>query len=423
MKKAQDFLLDSALGEKKFDLTAAAATTPPQGPAEDKIVLSIDEGALPMTVLKDVKKKVKVAGEKNALARLNEYLRTMGKPTPRDKATFFRLMSIMISAGVSLVKALDTIAEQTLNQKLKTAVTEIARLLEKGGTLSESMSRYPQVFSDAHIGMIRSGEASGQLNQILKQLAIEVEKSAAIISKVKGAMMYPAFIITVMILVVAAMMVFVVPKISAIFAEGGQELPTLTKIVIAISDFMRTRWPFIFGGIIGVVFAVIGARRTAQGKVATDWALLHIPLFGDLLKKSLLARFSRSLGNLLSSGIPIIQSLHINAKALGNEIYKKRVELASEDIARGIPLGESLRDSPEFPTMMVQMISIGEQTAQLDTITGKIAEYYEDEIDTTVASISKVLEPVILVVVGVVVGAIVGAVMMPIIQLAQVSGV
>lgn len=414
MKKAQEFLLDSKLGEKKYELSGQKE--------EEKIVLSIEEGAIPVAALKDIESKKKIAREKSLFKRLDEAVKSMGKPNAKDKATFFRLMAIMINAGIPLIKSLDTIAEQTVNHSLKTAVSEMARSIEKGGTFSNSMARYPDIFSEGHLGMIRSGEASGQLNQILKQLALEVEKSAAIIRKVRGAMMYPAFIVIVMLLVVAAMLIFVVPQISEIFMQSGKELPVLTKIVIAVSNFMREKWALIFGGLGGLILASIGARRTKQGKFATDWLLLHLPLFGALYQKSILARFSRSLGNLLTSGIPIIQGLLINAKGLGNEIYRRRVELASEDIARGIPLGESLRDSPEFPNMMVQMISVGEQTAQLDNIAAKIAEYYEDEVDTAVAGLSKALEPAILVIVGGVVGAIIGAIMMPIIQLTQFAG-
>ncbi|MEK7524191.1 MAG: type II secretion system F family protein [Patescibacteria group bacterium] len=415
-KKAQDFLLDSALGEKKFELSVA------QPAQEEQVVLSIEEGSVPAALLRDVTKKAKEGKAKSWFVRVDEFVQSIGKPTPKDKAAFFRLMAIMINAGIPLIKSLDTIAEQTFNRKLKNAVIEIARAIEKGGTLSASMAFYPNIFSEAHIGMVRSGEASGQLNQILKQLAVEVEKSAAIIRKVKGAMMYPAFIVIVMILVVIAMMIFVVPKISEIFSQSGNKLPALTRGVMAISQIIRQQWMYLLGTVVVLIAGFSFARSTKQGRYATDWMLINIPIFGPLVKKSILARFSRSLGNLLGSGIPIIQGLLINAKGLGNEVYRKRVELASEDIARGIPLGESLRDSPEFPTMMVQMISVGEQTAQLDNIAGKIAEYYEDEVDTTVAGLSKVIEPVILVAVGGIVGAIVGAIMMPIVQLTQVAG-
>ncbi|MBI4994657.1 type II secretion system F family protein [Candidatus Peregrinibacteria bacterium] len=415
MKQTKDFIVDTMLGEKSYDVA--------QQNGEEKITLAIEEGATPVAALQEAAKKMKEAPAENIFKRLDNAIRSLGNPQAKDKATFFRLMAVMVNAGVPLIRSLETIAEQTVNYKLKTAAFEIARDIETGGTLSAAMMRYPAIFTDAEIGMIKSGEASGQLNTILKQLAQEVEKSASIRRKVKGAMMYPTFIVIVMLVVVAGMMIFVVPKMAQIFMESGKELPALTTALIKTSAFMNSYWPFIFGGIFGVIFAVMGAYKTEQGKYTIDWILLHLPVFGKMLQMSILARFSRSLGNLLNSGIPIIQSLNINAKGLGNEVYRQRIELAAEDVSHGIGLAESLRDLSEFPTMMVQMISVGEQTAQLDTITAKIAEYYEDEVDTVVQGLSKALEPVIIVVLGAVVGVIIAAIMLPIIQMADMGGV
>jgi type IV pilus assembly protein PilC len=415
-KKAQDFLVDTQLGEASYKIEKPAEQ-------DDRIVLSIEEGAVPASMLKEASGYGKSTKGRSLFKQIDDAIQGMGRPQPKDKATFFRLMAIMINAGIPLIKALDTVAEQTGNQRMKNAIFAMARAIEKGGTFSDSMAQHPDVFADSHIGMIRSGEVSGQLNNILKQLAVEVEKSASITRKVKGALMYPAFIMVVVVLVVAAMMIFVVPKMAEIFSQSGNELPLLTRIVISTSNFMIDKWAILLGLFLGSILAFIGARRTEQGKYTTDWILINIPVFGQLVQKSILARFSRSLGNLLTSGVPIIQGLVINAGGLGNEVYKKRIILASEDLAQGIPLGESLRDSPEFPTMMVQMISVGEQTAQLDNISVKIAEYYEDEVDTMVAGLSKVIEPLILIIVGGIVGLIIGAVMLPIIQLTQVAGV
>lgn len=413
-KQTKDFVVDAMLGEKSYDVSASQN-------GEEKITLAIEEGATPVAALAEIAKKAKEAPAENIFKRLDNAIRSLGNPAAKDKATFFRLMAVMVNAGVPLIRSLETIAEQTLNYKLRTAAFEIAKDIENGGTLSAAMARYPAIFTEAEIGMIKSGEASGQMNVILKQLATEVEKSASIKRKVKGAMIYPSFIVIVMIVVVAGMMILVVPKISQIFTEGGKQLPALTEIVIAISGFMSTQWAWIFGGIVGVILAVMGAYKTEQGKYTIDWILLRLPVFGKMLQMSILARFARSLGNLLNSGIPIIQSLNINAKGLGNAVYRQRIELAAEDVSHGIGLAESLRDLSEFPTMMVQMISVGEQTAQLDTITMKIAEYYEDEVDTVVAGLSKALEPVIIVILGSVVGVIITAIMLPIIQMADIG--
>jgi len=413
-KKAQDFLIDTELGDKSFDLKAAET-------GEEKIVLSIEEGAVPVALLKEAQ-RAKKGRLKSFFIQLRDALNSMGVPQAKDMATFFRLLAIMINAGIPLIKSLDTISEQTVNKKLRNSVFEIARAVEKGSKFSEGMTHYPDIFAESHIGMVKSGESSGQLNVILKQLAIEVEKSASIKRKVKGALIYPTLIVIVMIIVVSAMMIFVVPQISQLFAQSGQELPLITRIVVGASNFMINKWPIIFGVILGLILAVSGVKRTQQGKYTTDLILLNIPLFGKLVQQSILARFCRSLANLLTSGVPIVQGLAINAKGIGNEVYKNKIMLASEDIARGIPLGESLRDSPEFPDMMVQMIGVGEQTAQLDTIALKIAEYYEDEVDTSVAALSKAMEPAILIVVGGVVGAIVAAIMMPIMSITEMAG-
>lgn len=415
MKKAQDFLVDSSLGDKAFAME--------QAPAEEKIVLSIDEGAVPVSLLKDAAKPQRgKAPTKNIFARIDDALRAFGQPDPKDKATFFRLLSIMIDAGVPLIKSLDTIGEQTLNARLKSAIFDIARSIEKGGTFSDSLSGFTTLFSAAHIGMIHAAEISGQLNQILKQLAIEVEKSASIKRKVKGALMYPVFIMSVMVLVVSAMMIMVVPKIADIFKDSGKELPVITRFVIGTSDIFAQHWLLLLVGLVAFIVGFSLFSRTPFGKGILDSIIIRLPIFGALVRQGILARFCRSLGNLLKSGVPITQTLIINSQSVGNEVYKKRLELAADDLSSGIPLAESLRDSPEFPSMMVQMISVGEQTAQLDSIVGKIAEYYEEEIDVTVASLSKLLEPMLLVVLGVVVGGIVAAIMLPIIQLTTIAG-
>ncbi|MBP9718294.1 type II secretion system F family protein [Candidatus Gracilibacteria bacterium] len=416
MKKAQDFILDSKLGDSSFQVSSSSSAQDPE-----TISLAIDEGALPISMLKEVQRKMKQAPTGiNLYRRVDAWIQSRGKPKANEMATFFRLFSIMINAGVPLIKSLDTIAEQTGNYKLKNALFDIARSIEKGSTFSESMVGFDDLFSDSQRGMIRAAEASGQLNSILKELALEVEKTAYIKAKVKGALMYPAFVITVMIAVVIAMMVMVIPGISQIFLDTGKELPMLTQYVIAVSDFFVNDYVYLILGIITLGLTTAIASKTAEGIRFFDWAILRLPIFGSIVQKSILARFCRTLGNLLRSGVAITKSLAINGKSLGNVIYQQRIALVTEDLEKGIPLGESLRDSPEFPPMMVQMISVGEQTAQLDTIVMKIAEYYEDEIDTAVASISKLLEPLIIVVLGGIVGVIVAAIMMPILQLSNI---
>lgn len=405
MKKAEEFLIDTQLGEKKFDIKLGiSGAVPPALP-------SASAGRF-LTRLK---------GGKSLYHRLDQAVRAYSKVKGTDIAAFYRLLSVMINAGIPLVKSLDVIADQTLNARLKKTVYEIARAIERGGNLSGAMASFPKVFEEAQVGMVRSGEASGQLNRVLLDLALEVEKSASIKRKIKGAMIYPIFIITVLILVVIGMLVFVIPKMSEVFASTGQKLPALTRGVLAVSHFVSGNLFLIIAVFFGCVFGIHYGKKTRFLKRPFDEVLLYIPVLGQLLKKSILARFSRSLGNLLKSGIPIIETLTIASKGVGNEVYRERIILAAEDISRGIPLAESFRDSPLFPSLMTQMIAVGEQTAQLDTISLKIAEYYEDEFDTVVQSFTKVLEPIILLLVGGTVGVIVAAIMLPIIQLITVS--
>ena len=284
------------------------------------------------------------------------------------------------------------------------------------------MAQFPNIFDESYIGMIRSGEASGQLNNVLLDLANDVEKSAMVQRKVKGALMYPLFIFIILIGVIVSMMVFVVPKIADAFSDMGQDLPALTQALIDSSNWINQNLILTFAGFFAFILGIVFGKRTYYGKHFWDWFMIHLPIFGGLLRKTILARFARSFGNLLRSGIPIIEALRIVAKGAGNVVYRERINLAAEDLTRGIPLGESLLDSPLFPDMIVQMISIGEQTAQLDVISNKIASYYEEEVDTAVSSLTKVLEPLIIVVVGGVVGSLVGAIMLPLVRFSELAG-
>lgn len=415
MKKAQDFLLDTQLGSQSFSLDQNQQE-------KETIVLSIESAAaIPASLLAQSQKKLNAKMRIGLYTRLDEWFQSLGKPNARDKATFFRLFAIMINAGIPVIKSLETIAEQSTNVRLRRMLFDIARGIEKGATLSECQARSPDFFSDAEIGMIKAAEASGQLNVILKDLAHDVETQAKLKQKVRGALLYPAFVVTIMITVVAGMMIGVVPKVAEIFATSGRALPYLTTVVITISNFMTRYWLHSLAVLIVFIAVVSAYRKTGHGKYTFDWIALRSPFFGAIIKKSLLARFSRMLSNLLKSGVPITHSLSICARSIGNMVYSERIDLISEDIVRGIPLGEALRDTPEFPPMVVQMVAVGEQTAQLDSMSAKIAEVYEDEVDTLVASLTKILEPILIVILGIVVAMVVFAMMMPIMQLSNLT--
>lgn len=415
-KNAKDFLLDTQLGSQTFSLDGSETE-------KDSIVLTIEsEAALPTAMLDLSKKKLASKNKGGLYSRLDEWFQSLGKPSIKEKATFFRLIAIMINAGVPIIRSLDTIAEQTSNVRMRRMLFDIARGIEKGSTFSAEQQKFADFFTSSEIGMIKAAEASGQLNVILRDLARDVEAQDKLSRKIRGAMMYPAFVITVMIVVVVGMMVGVVPRLAEIFSNNGRELPLLTRVVMSISDFMVNNWQTALLEILIAVACIAVYKRTQSGSYFFDWLKIRAPIVGPITKKAMLARFSRMLSNLLKSGVAITKSLTICATSIGNEVYARRITLIGEDIARGIPLGESLRDTPEFPPMVVQMVSVGEETAQLDTMAAKIAEVYEDEVDTSVAALTKILEPILIVALGLIVAVVVFAIMMPIMDLANISG-
>ncbi len=354
--------------------------------------------------------------------KFNMYLQSMSKIKIADKVTFFELLAVMINAGVPLIRALYVLSDQAKNVKLKLIIRDMAKKVEKGMKLSEAMGNFPKVFPEAEVGMVRSGEATGKLNDVLRQIADQTQKSASLMSKVKGAMIYPVAVICIMIAALIVMLVVVVPKISGIFEESGTELPTSTKTLMAMSDIAQHSYVevIIVAAILGLGFWLF--KQTKTGRYQIHRLLLNLPIFGEMLRKLAIARFARNLSSLMRSGIAIVRALEINASAVGNEVYKKRILMAAEDVAQGIPLGENLNDSKFlFPDMVVSMITIGEQTAKVDEVAEKIADYYEEQVDDMISGLSKMLEPVILVIMGVGVGGLVAAVMQPIMNLTDVG--
>ncbi len=354
--------------------------------------------------------------------KINMYVQAGGKIKIGDKVAFFELLSVMLNAGVPLIRALYVLSDQIKNVKFKFIIREMATKVEKGLKLSDTMVVYPKVFSEAEVGMVKSGEATGKLNTVLKQISEQVEKSASLIGKVKGAMIYPIAVICIMLIALVVMLVVVVPKISGIFADADTELPTSTKVLIKMSEIAQNNYIEV-----AVVILILGLsfylfKQTKTGKYQIDNLLLRVPIAGDLLKKLAISRFARNLSSLMRSGISIVKALEINASAVGNEVYKKRILMAAEDVSQGIPLGENLTDSTFlFPDMVVSMITIGEQTAKVDEVAEKIAEYYEEQVDDMISGLSKLMEPVILVVMGLSVGGLVAAIMQPIMNLTDVG--
>lgn len=355
--------------------------------------------------------------------KINHYFVSHSSISLEAKANFYHLLSVMINAGMPMVKALHSLVTQSVNEpKLQMVINGIASDIESGQSLSESMLTYPEIFADQEMGMVESGEASGQLARVLDNLAKDVEKAHAITSKVKGAMMYPIVIFTLLIAVIVAMMVFVIPKLRELFNSSGSDLPFVTKAVIAVSDFFVNQKFILIAGILLLIGAYSLVSKTDFGKYAIDKIKISLPIFGKLFRQAYLARFARSLSNLLDSNISIVKTLEITANSIGNEVFRKRLLLATEDIKQGIPLAENLSDNDLFPPMLISMIDVGEKTAQLDEIMAKVADFYENELDTAVAGISKIIEPVILIFIGVTVGTVVAAIMLPIMKLSNIAG-
>ena len=354
---------------------------------------------------------------------IKEYLTSFQRIKIADKVTFFRLLATMINAGISIVKALQILEGQTEKRHMKVIIHEIALRIEAGESFSKALSAYSKYFSEAQIGMVEAGEASGQLNHTLLQIADQAEKEAAFRSRIKGAMIYPAVILSLMAIAFVVVMIVVMPQIKGMFESLGGELPTSTQALIQLSDFFVAKtlgfsnvyWVLI--AVLAVIFGIVKMKQTKWGSSLWARFIFALPLFGRLSKKASLANFSRGLSTMVASGIPILKALQISSVSVGNPLYKKRIEQIAEDVKHGIAMAENMKDDPYyFPDMVVGMVGVGEQTAQMANITEKLADYYQEEVDDMVKGLSSLLEPVIMVVIGAAVAFLVIAVMEPILS-------
>jgi type IV pilus assembly protein PilC len=339
------------------------------------------------------------------------------KVKDRDMAIFTRQFSTMIDAGLPLVHCLNILAEQSDSKNLRAVTSTVARNVEQGSTLAESLRKHPRTFDDLFTNMVEVGETGGILDIVLQRLAAYIEKAAALKRKVKSAMVYPASIIGVAVLVIIFMLTFVIPTFAAMFKDLGAELPLPTKIVIGLSDFVRHYILLIIAALVGCVFALRSYYRTENGKSTIDALLLKVPIFGVLIRKVAVARFTRTLGTLVQSGVPILEGLRITAATAGNKVVEKAVLQCRASVTEGKTLTEPLKASGVFPPMVTQMISVGEQTGALDAMLGKIADFYDDEVNTAVNTLTSLLEPIMIVFLGGAVGGLVVAMYLPIFKL------
>ena len=340
-----------------------------------------------------------------------------GRVTDREMAIFTRQFSTMIDAGLPLVQCLNILAEQSDSKTLRGVTANVARSVESGSTLADALKRHPKVFTDLFVNLVAVGEAGGILDVVLQRLSVYIEKAAALKRKIKAAMVYPATIIGVAFLVVLFMLTFVIPEFAKMFKNLGADLPLPTQIVLWLSDFAQTKFVYIVLGVIGLVYAVRQYYKTEQGKSTIDAMLLKTPVFGTLIRKVAVARFTRTLGTLVSSGVPILEGLRITARTAGNKVVEKAVLQCRAAVTAGRTLAEPLRASSVFPPMVTQMINVGEQTGALDAMLSKIADFYDDEVDTAVTALTALLEPLMIVFLGIIIGGMVVAMYLPIFRL------
>ena len=336
------------------------------------------------------------------------------KVKTRDIVIITRQFATMINAGLPLVQALQILAKQTTNPTIRAAVEKVVYEVESGRTLADALKDHPKLFSQLYVNMVSAGEAGGILDTILLRLATFLEKSEALGRKVKGAMIYPAVVLTVAFGAIVILLLFVIPTFQTMFAGCNEELPLPTRIVIGLSDFLQGYWLWLIIGGAGGGFLFKRWIATSSGRLTFDRPLLRMPLLGSLVRKSAVARFTRTLGTLLSSGVSILEGLAITARTVGNRVIHDAVMGSRASIAGGESISEPLRQSEAFPPMVTQMINVGEQTGDLDGMLNKIADFYDEEVDVAVESLLKAREPALIVILGTIVGGMIVAMYLPI---------
>lgn len=344
------------------------------------------------------------------------------KVTNKDLVVFTRQFSTMIDAGLPLVQGLTILAEQSENPTFKSILKEITKDVEGGSTLAEAMKKHPKVFDDLFVNLVAAGEVGGILDTILRRLATFIEKAEKLKSQIKGAMTYPAVVVGIAIIVIAVILIFVIPVFEDMFKSFGSALPGPTQIVVNMSRFMKSNFHWVILAVGALIYAFKRYRGTEKGRKQTDGLLLKLPVFGDLLKKTAVARFTRTLGTMISSGVPILDALEIVAKTSGNVIIEEILYEVRGSIAEGQTIAEPLSENDIFPGMVIQMIAVGEATGALDTMLEKIADFYDDEVDAAVAALTSMLEPLLMLFLGGSIGGLVIAMYLPIFGMAAAMG-
>jgi type IV pilus assembly protein PilC len=354
---------------------------------------------------------------------LSEYLPFLkGKVKEKDIVVFSRIFSTMINAGLPLIQCLELLAQQEQNKAFKKIITTIKEDIEGGSTLCDALKKHPEVFDDLFVNLVAAGESGGILDVILNRLSSYMEKAAKLKSKVKGAMTYPASVLVISVAVVSLLLLKVIPVFQKMFEGMGGELPGPTQFLVNASQFMQDYFMFMIGGVVAVGYSFKKYYQTEKGTLVIDALILKSPVFGPLLKKVAVSKFTRTLSTMMTSGVPILEGLNIVSRTAGNKIIENAIQKTRQSISEGKTIAEPLAETKIFPSMVVQMIAVGEATGALDAMLSKIADFYDDEVDAAVDAMTALLEPFMMVFLGGVVGGMIIAMYLPIFKMATVIG-
>ena len=345
------------------------------------------------------------------------------KITAKDISIFARQLSTMMSSGVPLVQSFEIIANGAENPRMQTLVLDIKSSIEGGTNLAEALAKHPLYFDSLFCNLVAAGEAAGALETLLNKIATYKEKMEAIKGKIKKAMIYPAAICGVAFIITAILMIFVIPQFGEMFGSFGADLPALTQMVIQMSDFFVDFWWAIFGGIAGVIYGIINLKKRSRAfNILLDRILLKVPVIGVIMVKAIIARYARTLATMFAAGMPLVEAMDTVAHSVGNVVYEAKILKMRDEVAGGQQLNVSMKDAAVFPSMVVQMVGIGEETGAVDSMLGKVADFYEEEVDNAVDGMTALLEPLIMAILGVLIGGLVIAMYLPIFKMGQVVG-
>jgi len=392
-----------------------------KGTMEHGEISAANEAAVRVALRRQQIQAIKIQTKPKDIFQILKFSRRK-KVKEKDIVVFTRQFATMIDAGLPLVQCLEILSSQQDNTTLKEVLVKVKADVEAGSTFADALRKHPSVFNELFCNLVTAGETGGILDTILNRLAAYIEKSMNLKKKVKGAMVYPIAVLVIAMVVVIGMLVFVIPVFQKMFADMGGTLPAFTQMVINLSDFMRRYFLLVGAALVILYFVFQRYYKTEKGQEIVDGYLLRLPVFGSLIQKVAIAKFTRTLGTMLSSGVPILEGLDIVARTAGNKVIEKAILKTKMSIGEGKTIAEPLGASGVFPPMVVQMISVGESTGALDSMLSKIADFYDDEVDAAVGALTSLLEPLLMVFLGSAIGAIVVAMYLPIFQMASILG-